>query len=229
MFARLLVRSLWLLAWCGALWSCGELRAQPGAGETVIKQGRVLEVQVKGKVRTLVIETTEGEKYEIRVSPTLDFSIVGQGDAGFVRPGVFITSKGVQTQEKIFLTALDVHVLPKGKRPPTGRVEKAEAMKGDSLNVYNVSGEVTSVGPAEGYPDFTALGLKIAGRAPPVWLEQGYQVKVYITDPELVTAGADAEVALKPLRGGKFTPVAVRVYHEGAFDSATVLGDKADK
>lgn len=229
MSLRRMVRPLGWLALCCTLLSTGELFAQPGGGEPVIKQGRVLEVQVKGKTRTLVIETTEGDKFEIRVTPTFDFSIVGQGDAGFVRPGVFISSKGVQTQDKIFLTSLDVYVLPKGKRPPAGRVEKADAMKGDSLNVYNVSGEVTSVGPAEGYPDFTALGLKLTGRAPQVWLEQGYQVKVYITDAERVTAGADAEVALKPLRGGKFTPVAVRVYHEGAFDSAAVFGDKADK
>lgn len=209
------------------------LAQTPGHGHDAegptIKTGRLLELDVKGRVTTLKIETTDGETYEVKVTPMLDFSIVGGGDAAFVKPGMYLSARGVMAQEKIFVQNLTIHVFPKGKRPPPGRFVKAQARPGESLALYELSGEIASVGPAEDYPDYTAVVLKVPGRNPPVWLEKNFQVRVSSTDPAHASAGADLELALRPVRGGKLFPVGVRIQREAPFTAEEVLKETDEK
>lgn len=201
---------------------------QEGEGPT-IKKGRLLELDTKGRVTTLKIETTDGESYEVKVTPMLDFAILGGGDPSFVKPGMFLSARGVMSQEKIFVQNLNIHVFPKGKRPPPGRFVKGQPQPGESLSLYEVSGEIVSAGPAEDYPDYTALVLKVPGRNPPVWLEKGFQVRVSSTEPAHASAGADVELALRPVRGGKLFPVGVRIYREAPFTAEEVLKETDEK
>lgn len=200
--------------------------AQDGAaGSSPLQAGRLLEVETKGRITTLKIESTDGKSYEVKVTPTLDFTVVGSGDKGFIKPGMFVTARGVLTQEKVFVQNLTVHLLPKGKRAPSGGIRKAAAQVGESALIHEVAGEITAVGPAEGYPDYTALSLKLPGRNPPVWLEKDFQVRVSSSDPAHASPGSDLEMAMKPLPGGKFTPVGIRVQRETPFNSAELTDD----
>jgi hypothetical protein len=194
------------------------------------KTGTLREVQKKGSVATLVIDLDEGgDPLEIKLTPLINFSVATTGDAGFVAPGQIMTSTGVLTQGKLFLTDLTIHLLPKPKRPTTGKIQKvAELMEGQSVESYNILGPITSVGPAEGYPEYTAVGLKIAGRAPAVWLEKDYNVFVNSTDPAHAPAGAKVTVTGKLLAGNRFSPIAVKVQRDEPLNSADVLG-AADK
>lgn len=216
--------------WAGPARVQAQAPAREGAGEgPTIKKGRLLELETKGRVTTLKIETTDGEAYEVKVTPMLDFAILGGGDPSFVKPGMYLTARGVMTQEKIFVQNLTIHVFPKGKRPPPGRVAKGQPQPGESLSLYEVAGEIASAGPAEDYPDYTALVLKAPGRNPPVWLEKNFQVRVSSTDPAHASAGADVELALRPVRGGKPFPVGVRIYREAPFTAEEVLKEGDDK
>jgi hypothetical protein len=190
------------------------------------KTGTLREVQTKGKIATLVIDLDEGgDPLEIKLTPLINFSVATSGDAGFVAPGQIMTSTGVLTQEKVFLTDITIHLLPKAKRPATGKIQKApDLMEGQSVNTYQVSGPILSVGPAEGYPDYTQVGVKIAGRAPLVWLEKDYKVWVNSTDSAHAPAGAKVTVTGKLLAGGRFNPTAVKVQREEPLNSAEVLG-----
>lgn len=206
---------------------------QPGEGgpsaEAVptgppVKQGRILELETKGRITTAKIETTEGESYEVKLTPQFEFFTVGKGDAGFIRPGVYITGRGVRTNGTVFLTKATIYVFPKGKRPPPGGITKAIVQEGESLETYNVAGELTAAAPAEGYPEHTALALKGASKAQAVWLEPGFQIDVASADPAHVASGADVELAMKALRGGKLQPAALRVYRAADFNSEEILG-----
>jgi hypothetical protein len=198
--------------------------AQPEQGESPTQSGTLQEVQTKGRISTLVIQTDAGESYEVKVTPQLNFAVTAPGDEGFVAPGVFISGRGPLTQEKVFLNDVSVYLFPPGRRPPAGRIQKADPKDGESLAVYQVAGEVAAAGPAEGYPEYTDLNLKVGGRVPDVWLEKDYKVQVYSADPAHAAAGAKVEVLMKPLRGGKFLPVGVKVLREEPFQSAELLG-----
>jgi hypothetical protein len=190
-----------------------------------VKTGRILEAETKGKLTTLKIESTEGESYEVKLTPQLEFFVVGKGDAGFVRPGVYMTARGVMTNETIFVKEVNVVLLAKGKRPPVGKVQKATVKEGESVNTFEVSGQIVEMAPSKDYPDHTAVALKVAGKPPAVWLEPGYTVTVASSDPAHAAAGADVEIGMRPLKGGKLMPVALRVHRGSDFSSAEMLGE----
>ena len=219
----------------GVEWSGpSQVQAQAPAREaeddaSPVKKGRLLELETKGRITTLKIETTDGESYEVKVTPMLDFAIVGGGDPSFVKPGMYLSARGVMSQEKIFVQNLTIHVLPKGKRPPPGRFVKGQPQPGESLSLYEVSGEIAAVGPAEDYPDYTVVVLKVPGRNPPVWLEKNFEVRVSSTDPAHASPGADVELALRPIRGGKLFPVGVRIHRGAPFTAEEVLKETDEK
>ena len=198
--------------------------AEAGRDGLQVKTGRILELETKGKATTLKVETSDGETYDLKVAPTLEFSVIGQGDAGFVKPGMYLIARGTMSEEKIFLSKATIQLVPKGKKPSPGRIVKAPAQAGASVNTYDVAGEIVSAGPPEGYDDYTVVLLKIAGRNPPVWFEPKYEVQVSSSDPAHAAVGNGLELALKPLRGGKFQPVGVRIHRDTPFSSEEVLG-----
>ena len=194
-----------------------------------VETGRILEIESKGKLTTLKIESSLGETYDVKLTPQVSFFIIGDGDASFIQPGAYIEARGTKSNDPVFLQKVTVYLLPKGKRPPAGRVQKGSAADGESLNIYDVSGVITTVGPAEGYPEYTAVGLKVAGRVPPVWLEPNCQIEVASSDPAHTAVGADLEMAMKPLRGGKKMPVAIRIRRETPFSSDQPAEGAAEK
>ncbi len=248
--SRILRGGLWSAACLAALWtSAPQVLAQPGvrpgygargaggpnAGGAAddpmaqagppIKTGRILEATTKNKLTTLKIEDTEGETYEVKLNQQFDFAVVAPGDKGMIRKGVYVTARGVNSENKVFLTKVTVHVVPKGKRLPPGRVQAAEAERGESLKTYEVAGEVVAVGPAEDYPDYTVLALKVGGRTPPVWLEPNHQVEISSALPQHAVAGADLQMAMRVLPSKKMLPMAIRIARETPFTEEELFGE----
>ncbi|MFV0442024.1 MAG: hypothetical protein ACK5Q5_00485 [Planctomycetaceae bacterium] len=169
------------------------------------------------------IESTDGETYEVKITPKIEFYVVGKGDAGFIQPGVYINGRGTKSNETIFINKVTAVLLPKGKRAPAGRIQKATVSEGESLQTFDVSGEIVSSGPVPDYPTHTGLELKLPAHKEQVWLEPDFEVEVASTDPAHATSGADVLMIMKPLAGGKLVPVALKVLREGGFDSKEVL------
>jgi hypothetical protein len=201
---------------------------QPAPAGPPIKSGRIVESTVKGKQTTLTIEDAEGKSYEVRLTPQIDFAVLAPGDPSFVKKGLYVMARGIESEGKIFLTKLTLHVAPRTKRMPPGRVQAVAAAEGESLKTYDVSGELVSVAPAEGYPEYTAITLKIPGRIPPIWLEPSHQVEVASANPEHATVGADVQMAMRVLPGNREIPTALRVRREAAFTAEELFGAAAD-
>lgn len=210
----------------------GGARPQPGGEATApagpqVQVGRVLEVEAKGKQYTLKFEATDGRTFDLKLTPQVEFSVVGPGDKSFLQKGVYVTSRGVESEGKVFLSKLTIHVVPRTKRMPPGRVQKVQSVQeGESLKSYDVSGEVVAAGPAPDYPDWTALTLKVPANSPPVWLDQDVQIEVASAKPEHAVAGADLEFIARKI-GSRDVPTAVRVQHPAPFTADELFG--ADK
>ena len=85
-------------------------------------------------------------------------------------------------------------------------------VEGESVNSWDVAGEITASGSDTDYPDYTAVDLKIGGRTQRVYLEPGFTVTVKTTDPTLITVPAGTSVTLEGTpRGERFILSAAQV------------------
>lgn len=193
-------------------------QAKPPAGET--RTGKVVGLR-DDKPPVLIVETIEGEKIEVKLTPTLKFSVRAPGDAGFVAPGRYLSGSGTVSQGRIFLAEATIHVSPHGKLPP-GKVAKGSSGAG-GIESYQVSGPIVSLKPAEGSPEYTVVVLRVAGKAPPIWLQKNYKVWVSTSEPAYASPGSIVELQGKPIRGGKFLATAVEVIRDEALKAADVL------
>jgi hypothetical protein len=192
--------------------------------KTETKTATVVEVQQKGRGRTLVVDDGAGQQSEYPLTPRIALEVTGRGDAGFVRAGQFLSAKGTMTNNKLFLKELTIHVAKRGTRLPAGRFAKAPPQEGDSTESYLVSGAIVASQADKDYPDYLLVGLKLPGQIPPILLEPGFVVTVVSNDPDLIPAGAPVDLELAPLRGGRFNLVRATVRVAEELQVEKVLG-----
>lgn len=195
--------------------------------QTETKSGKFVELVTKGRTQSIIVEV-DGEKHEIKMTPKVNFAVYAPGDKGFVRAGQYIEGKGVVTNEKLFLNEFAIHLVAKGKRLPNGQIMKADGVEGQSANAYFVSGPIVGIAPDKDYPDYQNVAIKFNGPAPPVILEKEFSVWVYHFDPATAPADADVELTVKPLAGGKFLPLSVKVFRDEEFDSTKVFDEEGN-
>jgi hypothetical protein len=210
--------------------------AQRPEPKTETKSGTVVEVQKKGRARTLVVDDSTGQRHEFVITPKVVLEVTAPGDAGFVQAGQIFSARGTMSNQKVFVKELTIGVVPpRTRKVVAGKIEKAPAMTGQSTESYLVSGSIVGTQPDPDYKDYRLVGLNLRGAAPPIMLEPGFTVTVSSSDPDLIVAGAPVDLELAPLRGGKFTLVKAIVKLQEPLSSETLLGkgkpaaDKSDK
>src|SRR5690606_2454235 len=122
-FHFLLVRRLAWFALAAAvlLWTESPILAQGRGQTTETKSGTIVEIQKKGRGRVLTVEI-DGQQHSVPVTPKLDLQIIAQGDAGFVRPGQFLTATATLSNNKLFVQSLTIQPVQRGQKPPAGKI-----------------------------------------------------------------------------------------------------------
>lgn len=196
--------------------------------KTETRSGTIVEVQQKGRARVLVVEI-DGEQREVPVTPRVEIEVQAPGDAGFVRPGQFLTARATLSNDRLFIQALTIHPVRRGQKPPPGRIEKAPEEAGQSTMGYLVSGPIAAVQPNKDYPDHTDVLLRTAGPGAPLMLEPGFSVTVDSSDPDLIPGNSPAQIEIAPLRGGRYNVVKVSVVLSEPFTAAEFFNDEKVK
>ncbi|MBL8848205.1 MAG: hypothetical protein JNG89_00905 [Planctomycetaceae bacterium] len=178
--------------------------------DTETKTGTVVEIKEKGRGHVIVVEI-DGKQQDVPVTPKLDLQIIASGDAGFVRPGQFLTASAIMSNDKLFIKELTIQVQRRGQKTPAGRIAKVSAEAGASTLAYDVSGLITASQPNVDYPDHLDVALKTTGSSAPIMLQPGYTVTVNSGDPAMIPANAQAELRVAPLRGGRVNVVGIKV------------------
>ena len=188
-------------------------------GDAERKTGTVAEVEKKGKTCTLTIAESDGEKFDILVTPKTNFLVKGRGDAAFFKhSNVFVSAEDIVMNagtKYLFGKKFTIHL---GNKPPAERFEPDQT----NPNVYQIAGPV--VDATDDSFTFEAGGMPYK-----VNFEQGVvpEVSVESTDPEHAAVGAAVEVE-GTKRGGKFHPTAITVTLEKPMvaDEVFAAGDK---
>ncbi len=203
----------------------GVAAAQRPEMKTETKSGTVVEVQKKGRGRTLVVDDSTGQRHEFVITPKVALEVTAPGDVGFVQAGQFFSARGTMSNQKVFVKELTIGIVkPRTRQVAAGSFEKAPAMTGQSTESYLVSGSIVGTQPDPDYKDYLLVGLNIRGAVPPIMLEPGFTVTVSSSDPDLIVAGAPVDLELAPLRGGRFTLVKASVKLQEPLSSETLLG-----
>ncbi len=185
-------------------------------------EGTLSGVEQKGRVTFATVQPEQGEPLTLALTPRLNVEVTAPGDEGFLRPGQFITTLATMSNQRLFTTEINVHLLGE-RRPPAGKIMKAPPMQGASQNTYQVSGPIVSRQTDADYPDYQTLTLKVAGPSAPLMLEQGFQVQVKSSDLTQVPVGTSVTLVGNELRGGRFNATGIKVKLTEPWNSADVL------
>jgi hypothetical protein len=178
--------------------------SQRGEPMTETRNGTVVEIQEKGRSRTLVVDVG-GEQQEYPLTPKVAYEVSAPGDAGFVDKGRFLSARGIVTNDKLFIQSVTIVLVKPRQKPPASGLQKAPMAEGESVNSWDIAGEITASGADTDYPDYTAVDLKISGRTQRVYLEPGFSVTVKTTDPTLIEVPSGTPIALQGTpRGERF-------------------------
>ena len=194
------------------------------APKTETKTGTVVEVQHKGRRRLLIVEI-DGKRQNVAVTPKLNLQITAPGDAGFLRPGQYLSASALMSNDTLFIKELTIRPARKGQRWPPGKIAKAQAKAGESQLAYDVSGLITATQPNPDYPEHTDVALKAAGARAPIMIEPDFTVTVNSSDPAMIPENSEAELEVAVLRGGRFKVVGVTVALTDALTAAEFFGD----
>jgi hypothetical protein len=186
------------------------------------KSGKIAEIEKKGKAATLTIEESDGEKFDVQLTPKSPrFVVNGRGDIGFFKhANVFVSSESIVRNpgnNYLFGSKFTIHI---GGKPPAQRFEQ------DPTNpaIYHIAGPVI---------DCTEDSFSVDGPDGQykVGFEQNVNPEITIesTEPEHATVGAEVEVE-GVTRGGKFLPSSVVVTLDRPLVADEVFGnDKKGK
>jgi hypothetical protein len=172
----------------------GGLPGQPQVPEPEVRTGAIKAVEVKGRLRKLVVTGGDGTDYEIPLTPMIQFEVRGIGDEGFLRPGQMLYAQGTLTNKRVFVTELTVQLLPKNRKPVPGRMEKAPRMAGLSTETYRLSGPIISFETDPDYPTRQAVIIRTAGPSNPILLEPNCKISVVSDDLDQCTPGTPVEL-----------------------------------
>jgi len=174
--------------------------AQRGAKEMEVT---VKEVREDGRLHVLVVEDSEGTTHELTVTPRVNVEITGPGDESFVKAGNYVKGRGVLTNGQLFVSSVNIFLVPQGKKVPPGKIVKSPRKAGISTNSYDFSGPILARQTSPDYPDYEMLAVQVAGRTPPILLEKNFSVKLGTDNIALAQEGAKATLSVLPARGGK--------------------------
>lgn len=213
------------IGFCCFLLLATPLSAQgPGQSNSITAKGVVKSTTVKGRSRSVTVTTTEGNEFDVAVTPRMKFEVRAKGDAGFVRPGQMLQAQGVLTNGRLFSNDVEVILLPKGRTAPPGRMEKSARSSGASVNTFDVSGPIIAAQQDTDYPDYLAVALKTIGKPTVLMLGQNFKVAVVSDDMELVKEGMPVELEAVPGPGGRPLFVRLTVALPDPLKSEDVLG-----
>jgi hypothetical protein len=202
--------------------------AQRGEPMTESRSGTLVRIEEKGRSRTLVVDVG-GEEEEYPITPRVEFEVSAAGDAEFVRPEKFLQARGTVTNDKLFIKSLTIVLLqPRQKTPPSG-LRKAPMVEGESVNSWDIAGEIVGSAADTDYPDYTAVEIKTGGRMQRVYLEPGFSVTVKTSDPTVlpIPEGTSVELLGTP-RGQRFILSGVKVQLPEALTAAQVFAEEGE-
>ncbi|MCA9081830.1 MAG: hypothetical protein KDA58_14810 [Planctomycetaceae bacterium] len=213
---------------CGVVCVGSALGQGPNATQngpmSITAKATIDKITVKGRARTLTITTTEGNEFTIPLSNRVKFEVRAPGDEGFVRAGQMLMAQGVLTNDRLFTKNVEIVLLPKGKKPQPGRMEKSTREVGASVNTYDVSGPIVAAEQDPNYEKYLAVAVRTLGQGAVLMLESGFKVTVVSDDIELIKEGMEAEVEALPGPGGRPVFLRVTVDLPDAMKSADLLG-----
>lgn len=183
-----------------SVWAQASKTVKKPANDNSLKvSGKIVEIELKGKIPTFTVEKEGGEKQEVTVTPKMNFGIIGKGDTGFFRPGLMVSTTAILSpQMQLFGKEYTVYI---GTKPPAKVVQNA-----NSSSVYDVCGQVTAVDE-----DSVTLNFGPRDGTRKVFLEkESLVININSTDGALAKVGA--EVEMEGLnRAGKFLPTGLMV------------------
>lgn len=185
--------------------------AQRGEPMTETRTGTLVEIEEKGRSRTLVVDVN-GKQEEFPLTPRVALEITATGDAGFVDEGRYLSARGTVTNDQLFLRSVNILLLKGRQRPPAGGLKKAPMAVGESVNSWDIAGEIVGSEPDPDYPDYTGVDVKIGPRTQRVLLEPGFTVTVMSTDPTVLEIPPGTSIDLEGTpRGERFLLTGAKV------------------
>lgn len=169
------------------------VKAQVGYPEITTLEATVVEVVVKGRKSTIVVETADEPRWEIPLTAKIEFGIVSSGTIDALKEGVLLRGEGVVSNESLFAGALSVYPQYEG-RPVPFQVVKAPPQVGASQARQLFTGVLVSRAK-DSNSDYEILQMKLAGtRTAPIYLQKAARINLVQTEPQRVKAGAKIKI-----------------------------------
>ncbi len=170
-------------------------RNQPQQPEITESKGTVAEVVKKGRSLTLMIKSEAGgAPIPVAITPRLNFAIEAKADDGFLRERQVVSGRGTLTNQALFVKNWTVHLGPTARRM-RGGVQKAAKVIGESVNSYDVLGEIVTRQTDPDYPEYESLTLKVpALKGKPVYIDKGATVTASVPDTSKIAAGDECTI-----------------------------------
>lgn len=203
---------------------------QPQKPEITESKGTIADVVRKGRALTLLIKSEAGgEPIPVAITPRLQFAIEAKADNGFLREKQVVSGRGTLTNESLFVKNWTVHLGPSARRM-RGGVQKAEKVIGESVNSYDVLGQVLSRQTDPDYPDYETLTLNVpALKGKPVYIDKGATVTARIEDASKITAGNECRVTHTLAPNGQPVILAVKVMLDGEMKAEDYFSEEEEK
>lgn len=188
----------WMIL-CPLLLPCDAWGQQNESGMTTVA-ATFKEIQTEGRSRTLIVTDDSGNDLEFRLTPRVKLEITAPGDLSLVQEGAYVSAEAVFTNERLFVSKLQVFLADRQTRLPPGKVAKARPRPGISQQTYQISGPVTARGTDPDYQNYERVAIRASGRIPPIMLEPNCTVTVATNNVELVPEGADVQLEGRMVR-----------------------------
>lgn len=190
--------------------------------ETETKSGKIKEVQVKGRLKTLVVLLDDGTEQAYPLTPKVQVNVQFEGKEAQVKPGVYVTGQANLTNNQLIVSELTVYDFAPGQKSPPANISPVRPEPpppGDTPpqtppmppTKYDFAGEVLARQPSAQFAEYEQLSLKLPGNVPPILMQKTVPVSYISTDPTQAPAEAEVELEILPGRGEKFTLLKVTI------------------
>ncbi|TWT62275.1 hypothetical protein [Rubinisphaera italica] len=188
--------------------------------ETETITGKLVSLDAKGRNKTLIITTEDGEEKEFLLNSRVPVEVRAKSDESMLVNGFFV--KGIinrPNQETLMGKSFVVYPELKG-RLPVGTFAKAPPKPGTSKGDYFISGEITGRGPDPDYADFERLLITLSGKnTAPILMKKNISVSISLSDAKYIKPGSLVTVEGTPQRNGRFTITEVTIATDETFTS----------
>ncbi len=180
--------------------------------------GKLVSLEEKGRNKTLIITTEDGEEKEFLLNSRVPVEFQAKSDESMLVDGFFV--KGIVNRpNQDSLTGSSFVVYPELKgRLPAGTFVKAPPKPGRSENDYFISGEITGRGPDEEYPDFEQLMVTLSGRnTAKILMKKNVPVSISLSDAQYIKPGSLVTVEGTQQKNGRVTITGVTIATDEKF------------